>query len=299
MNRLTTDNLVFSRAGAWLSPPQVWSNGPVLCEGQSLKALAMLPPSWDKANVVVRTSDGKRIDLAVDRERMPTAHRLLVASELGVGQYVLDLEGVPDGEPDPPHGSRESELLVVNRDDFLQHWLARLGGEWDKPIDWRSATNQQVEQLLDGLPLEPVWMALGVSVPINRVELLQWLGPITGGLIADALGGETPFVLRFNAPQRTHTLPGMDLVKVIWLLQALAPMLADAAIFSRVATLTTELERDGLHMVLLFDVVRQRVGEIHLNLATSLLEIVEKSGRQSLDFQVSLSHERVDVRIPA
>jgi hypothetical protein len=152
--------------------------------------------------------------------------------ELEPGEYVVRVS-VEDSETEPEtetiSSGGEHRFFVLADDHYQDYWRSLYGGDWDPPFYFDNITEIEVGDLLNGLPLDRLWTRLSDPILLNAETLYK----LVGLMVATFVENEVPF-LRFSVRYEPWTgeLPRVDLTKLIWVLSALSPVLANWAFLS-------------------------------------------------------------------
>jgi hypothetical protein len=246
------DSLIYSPACSWVARgPQVFFTSGLLCRGELFKAAVQ---SEIRPMPVLRLqiigAGGEVIQTIEESPDDPFPPRPLFrgfrldTSELPrAGSYVARVSTVPhDGEDAERAESErdgwstlgEYEFHVLDRDDYLAHWLELFGETWGEPVYWDRLEGDRpeaLEELLIGLPVGGLFEALPEDFELNARNLGGLVGPLAFALAGDE-GVGLPCYAEFLSTWETGRPPHIDLTKLFWLLNALAPALLNASLFS-------------------------------------------------------------------
>lgn len=152
------------------------------------------------------------------------------------------------------------EFHVLEREDYLAHWTEMFGETWGEPVYWDSLGEGRAEELVAGLPVGGLLDALPEDFEINARSLGGLVGPVALALAANE-GVGLPCVAEFPFFWETSRPPHIDLTKLFWLLNALAPAVLNAALFSRRLYPRTRVYEWGMTLDMDFDFYRYAEGE--------------------------------------
>ncbi len=257
MSAIDPKSFFYSPICSWeTTPHQIYFNSDLLSQGQYFKVLIITPD--DNEQFLLRIiSEGE------------TEYKMFKVSPLGsfmAGSYLhgftLDTsEAIKPGAYSVQvysfgtgdHRERvikEHWFHVLNAEEYREHWRGLFGETWDAPIFWDSLESQQTEELLEGLPLDKLFDIFTEEIRLDANTLYDLIGPITTALIANEIGGDLPCYVQHRSTARPSRIPHIDLTKLLWLLNALAPVLADRVFFSYGVFIETEASEERFSLLM-------------------------------------------------
>jgi hypothetical protein len=106
-----------------------------------------------------------------------------------------------------------------------------MGDAWDEPVYIDNLESEGTEDFLLSLPADEFLSFLPESTVLDNRTLCHLLGPLVTIFMQYAMG-PLPFPVDYRVWVDENRLPHIDLVKLIWLLNAIAPAWADMMFFS-------------------------------------------------------------------
>src|SRR5882724_8808477 len=228
--------------------PQVFFNQRVFCSRDYLKARVFLSSAVSqkpKLTISIDKGDTGGPDLEVISTNMEISPEWYGATpyieecfksfpikELEPGEYLVRVslaDSEIGSETETISFGSEHRFVVLADDHYEDYWRSLYGGDWDSPIYFDNITEIQVEDLLNGLPLGRLWNGLSEPIRLNAETLYKLIGLVA----ATFIGNEVPFVgYWIHYEPWTSDVPKVDLTKLIWVLHALSPVLANWAFLS-------------------------------------------------------------------
>lgn len=142
---------------------------------------------------------------------------------------MLPREVNPEKESDSILAKHSFEVFEPN---VYSERLENLFGEvWDEPIYLDNLEPDQAEELLLGLPIDDLLSILPENTALDNRTICHLFGPIITAFMTSAMG-PLPFQVDHRVDVDEQKLPHIDLIKLIWLLNVLAPVWADMMFFS-------------------------------------------------------------------
>jgi hypothetical protein len=270
---------------------RVYFNGDIFSQGQLFKALIITP------------NDNRQFELRISREdddefkkfyfnlidyltpnTCLLGLKLDTSEEFQIGSYVAQIYSNAQEEDDRDSVVREHWFQVLNPDEYYEHWLKLFGETWDEPVFWDSVGPRQVEKLLEGLPLDKLFEVLPEEIRLDVNTLYDLIGPITTALVANEIDGGLPCLVEHRLNGQPSRIPHIDLTKLFWLLNAIAPVLADKMFFSKHASLEIGASEEQFSVLIK---IEGRTKDEHLpGTSSPLIALIEKI-TEGIKFDVS------------
>lgn len=234
---------------SWVSnTPLAYFNKHTLAVGEQFKVLVRYPQWWYGPPYLSISTAGANGEQILTKELTPSA--FVGNSQSIPGHFYSDCYGTVVNTTDElrsgpyvaqvlvPGRGREirlvgtKHLFEVHEPDFYTERLQEMMGDvWDEPVYLDNLEREGTEDLLLSLPTDEFLSFLPDSTVLDNRTICHLLGPLVTTFMQSAMG-PLPFPVDYRVSVDENRLPHIDLVKLIWLLNAIAPAWADMMFFS-------------------------------------------------------------------
>lgn len=248
---------------SWVSnTPLAYFNKHTLAVGEQFKVLVRYPQWWHGPpylSISTTEANGEHI---LTKELTPAT--FIGHSELIPGHFFSDYYGTVVNTTDELRtGSYVAQVLVpgrgreisrvgvkhlfeVHETDFYTARLQEMMGEaWDEPVYLDNLERAATEDLLLSLPTDDFFSFLPESTVLDNRTICHLLGPLVTTFMHSAIG-PLPFPVDYRVSVDENRLPHIDLIKLIWLLNAVAPAWADMMFFSGACIVWSRVDDKGM-----------------------------------------------------
>src|ERR1700754_47702 len=233
---------------SWVSnTPLAYFNKHTLAVGEQFKVLICYPQWWYGPPYLSISTAGANGEQILTKELTPTTFsrsRLIpghynstyygavvnTTDELQIGSYVAQAL-VPAREREISRVGARHSFQVHEPDFYTARLQDMMGDTWDEPVYLDNLQQEESEDLLSCLPTDEFLSFLPESTVLDNRTICHLLGPLVTTFMQYAMG-PLPFSIDYRVWVDEARLPHIDLVKLIWLLNAIAPAWADMMFFS-------------------------------------------------------------------
>lgn len=245
----TIEMMSYDPRFSWVNnTPLAYFNKHTLAVGERFKVLVRYPQWWYGPPYLSISTAGANGEQILTKELTPAT--FFGHSEFIPGHFYSDYYGTVVNTTDELRtGSYVAQVLVPGRDrkislvgtrhsfevhepDFYTERLQEMmGDDWDEPLYLDNLEREGMEDLLLSLPTDEFLSCLPDSTVLDNRTICYLLGPLVTTFMQSAMG-PLPFPVDYRVSVDENRLPHIDLVKLIWLLNAIAPAWADMMFFS-------------------------------------------------------------------
>lgn len=248
---------------SWVSnTPLAYFNKHTLAVGEQFKVLVRYPQWWYGPPYLSISTAGENGEQVLTKELTPSA--FVGHSQSVPGHFYSDYYGTVVNTTDELRsGPYVAQVLVPGRDrtislvgtkhsfevyepDFYTERLQEMMGDaWDEPVYLDNLEREETEDLLLSLPTDEFLSFLPESIVLDNRTICHLLGPIVTTFMQSAMG-PLPFPVDYRVSVDENRLPHIDLNKLIWVLNAIAPAWADMMFFSGACIVWSSVDDQGM-----------------------------------------------------
>lgn len=253
------ERLSYDPRFSWVSnDPLAYFNKHSLAVGEPFKVLVRYPQAWHGPPYVsISSANGERVltkeliplrPLQSGRSYYPYYHGTIVntTDELRTGSYTAQVLLAGRDREFSFLGAKHS--FEVHEPDFYTQRLQQMMGEtWDEPVYLDKLEPEETENLLLSLPTDEFLSFLPESSVVDNTAICHLLGPLVTTFMQSVMG-PLPFLVDYRVVVDQKRLPHIDLIKFIWLLNAVAPAWADMMFFSGACIVLTRVDDQSMYL---------------------------------------------------
>jgi hypothetical protein len=244
---------------SWVSNgPLVYFNKHTLAAGEQFKVLVRYPQWWYGSPYLSISTAGPNGEQIVTKELTHATFRdhsrvipanssyygtvVNTTDELQIGAYVAHVR-----IPELGRVGAEHSFEVYEPDFYTARLQEMMGDAWDDPVYLDDLERGEAEGLLLSLPTDEFLSFLPEGLVLDNRTICQLLGPLATTFMQGAMG-PLPFSVDYRVAVDETRLPHIDLVKSIWLLNAIAPAWADMMFFSGACIVGSSVEDRSIYL---------------------------------------------------
>lgn len=248
---------------SWVNnTPLAYFNKHTLAVGEQLKVLVRYPQWWYGPPYLSISTAGANGEQILTKELTPAT--FMGHSKVIPGHFYSDYYGTVVNTTDElRRGPYVAQVLVPGRDreislvgtkhlfevyepDFYTERLQEMMGDvWDEPVYLDNLEREGTEDLLLSLPADEFLSFLPESTVLDNRTICHLFGPLVTAFMQSAMG-PLPFPVDYRVYVDDNRLPHIDLIKLIWLLNAVAPAWADMMFFSGACIVWSRVDDQGM-----------------------------------------------------
>jgi hypothetical protein len=255
------ERLSYDPRFSWVNnDPLVYFNKHTLARGEEFKVLVRYPRWWYGSPYLSISTEEAEEGQILTKELSPLGFStpgknyypyyygtvVNTTDELHVGSYVAQVL-VPGPEPRISRVGAKHSFQIWEPGVYTERLQQMMGEAWDEPVYLDHLEREGAEDLLLSLPTDEFLSFLPESTPFNNRTLCHLLGPLATTFMQSAMG-PLPFPVDYRVFVDEERLPHIDLLKTIWLLNAVAPAWADMMFFSGACIVWTTVIDRGMSL---------------------------------------------------